>query len=198
VDFYTGQCVFVDEHSVPTGGFPELFQREITDETMTATCIIAQPSTFFRKKVLDKLGSFDKTLHFAMDYDFWLRGYVNGFRFYKTMDDLSAFRVYPESKTGALYHTGGFAYDFIKLYNKSIEEDKKNSRRFQKLIRKAQAAVIRLLFVNLEGYKGTSFAQREVLKKIIENPQVIFFSETWRLFITIFTPGFLRKLKRKF
>ena len=34
---------------------------------------ISQPAVFFRKKVIDQIGFLDPSLHYAMDYDLWLR-----------------------------------------------------------------------------------------------------------------------------
>ena len=59
---------------------------------------ICQPSTFIRKKVFDEVGGLDDTLHFAMDYDLWVRigkrftcNYLPGF--------LSMYRLHGSSKT---------------------------------------------------------------------------------------------------
>lgn len=197
VDFYTGQTIFVDENSKPADGFPELFQREITDESMISTCIIAQPSTFFRRRVLNKVPRFDESLHFAMDYDFWLKSYILGFKFYKTMEELSAFRLHSDSKTEGLYHTGAFAYDFVKLYGQNRILDRSNQNVYQRLILTAQVKVIHLLFVNLEGYRGTSFAKKEISKILLRYPYVFLNISIFKLLISLLTPVFLRKIKRK-
>jgi len=34
---------------------------------------ICQPSTFFTKRIIDKIGYLDEQLHYAMDYEFWIR-----------------------------------------------------------------------------------------------------------------------------
>jgi glycosyltransferase involved in cell wall biosynthesis len=59
---------------------------------------IAQPTVFFRRSLLDRIGYLDETLHYVMDYDFWLRaarvasmGYIE-----KTV---AQFRLHPDSKT---------------------------------------------------------------------------------------------------
>lgn len=36
-------------------------------------CNIGQPSCFFKKELLDEFGMLNEKLHFAMDYDLWLR-----------------------------------------------------------------------------------------------------------------------------
>lgn len=59
---------------------------------------ICQPSTFFRRDVFEAVGRLDETLHFAMDFDLWLRigkrfpcRYLPGF--------LSNYRLHDSSKT---------------------------------------------------------------------------------------------------
>jgi glycosyltransferase involved in cell wall biosynthesis len=59
---------------------------------------IAQPTVFFRRSLLDRIGYLDETLHYVMDYDFWLRaarvaslGYIG--------EILAQFRLHPDSKS---------------------------------------------------------------------------------------------------
>jgi len=63
---------------------------------------IPQPATFFTRDAFKETGPIDVHLHFAMDYDYWLRLgkkynplYINRF--------LSRFRWHDESKNGAQY-----------------------------------------------------------------------------------------------
>ena len=37
------------------------------------TCSLCQPAVFWRREVMERVGFFDDTLHWAMDYDYWLR-----------------------------------------------------------------------------------------------------------------------------
>jgi glycosyltransferase involved in cell wall biosynthesis len=59
---------------------------------------ICQPSTFFRREAFQAVGELDRSLHFAMDYDLWVRlgrrfpcGYLPQF--------LSRYRLHETSKT---------------------------------------------------------------------------------------------------
>lgn len=67
---------------------------------------LSQPGMFFRREALEWTGLIDPRLHFAMDYDLWLR-LTQHFPI-KIVDALLArFVVHPESKTGrARYHSG--------------------------------------------------------------------------------------------
>ncbi|MDI6716896.1 MAG: glycosyltransferase family 2 protein [Actinomycetota bacterium] len=66
-----GYCEKVDEQSNKTGLLksPE-FDRNLLFRNPD---VIWQPTVFFRNDLLNKVGYLDEGLHFAMDYDFWLR-----------------------------------------------------------------------------------------------------------------------------
>jgi glycosyltransferase involved in cell wall biosynthesis len=59
---------------------------------------VHQPSTFWRRSIMEGLGPLDQDLHYCMDYDLWAKML---FKFKsKTLDfTLANFRRYPESKT---------------------------------------------------------------------------------------------------
>lgn len=66
---------------------------------LAETCFICQPTTFWKRDVIEKIGLFDEELHYAMDYDYWIRiakhygtlGYIS--------DYLANSRLYQETKT---------------------------------------------------------------------------------------------------
>lgn len=78
---------------------------------------ISQPSTFWRRKALRKIGYFNEALHFTMDYDYWLRlmstyklGYID--------DYLAYFRIHPNSKsTKNLNNLFDEGYNTVKHYS---------------------------------------------------------------------------------
>ena len=60
---------------------------------------IQQPSTFFRKSIVEDVGYFDESLKYVMDYDYWIRAAKNG-KVLKYIDkDLSLMRIHREAKT---------------------------------------------------------------------------------------------------
>lgn len=60
--------------------------------------IICQPSTFFRRDTFEAVGGLDRTLHFAMDYDLWIRiGKRFPCRYLPQM--LATYRLHEASKT---------------------------------------------------------------------------------------------------
>lgn len=61
---------------------------------------ISQPATFWRRRVFESVGPFDENLHYAMDYDYWLR--TAKLYSLDVIDvHLANFRIHPESKAGA-------------------------------------------------------------------------------------------------
>jgi len=60
--------------------------------------IICQPSTFFRREAFEAVGGLDRSLHFAMDYDLWIRiGKRFPCRYLPRF--LSTYRLHEASKT---------------------------------------------------------------------------------------------------
>lgn len=59
-----------------------------------------QPTVFWRRRVLEGVGFFDESLHYTMDYDYWLRMVVAGFQPMYVPGYRAAFRMHNASKTG--------------------------------------------------------------------------------------------------
>jgi glycosyltransferase involved in cell wall biosynthesis len=60
---------------------------------------IPTPSTFFRRRVFDDGYRLQPNLHYAMDYEFFLRLADAGYKFQHIPQVLADFRLHPESKT---------------------------------------------------------------------------------------------------
>jgi glycosyltransferase involved in cell wall biosynthesis len=58
---------------------------------------IHQPSCFFRKSLIEKVGPLDESLHYVMDWELWIRFGVYKNKYIKEM--LSSNRTYPQNKT---------------------------------------------------------------------------------------------------
>ena len=67
------------------------------------TDFIVQPATFFRRRIFEKVGRVDVSIHWAMDYDLWLRMAAAGAKFYYLRRVLAQFRWLADNKTA----TGG-------------------------------------------------------------------------------------------
>jgi glycosyltransferase involved in cell wall biosynthesis len=101
------------------------------------TCFICQPACFFRRTVLDRFGLFDPALHYAMDYEYWLRvGAVEPFHFLEKK--LAATRHHGTAKTFCKsreahhdiifvlrrYHNGRVPPHWIIAYARRCGEDR--------------------------------------------------------------------------
>ena len=62
-------------------------------------CFICQPALFFRRRVVKKHGLLDETLHYCMDYEYWLRLGRAGVRFHYMEKKIAGSRLYVGNKT---------------------------------------------------------------------------------------------------
>jgi glycosyltransferase involved in cell wall biosynthesis len=65
---------------------------------------IVQPATFFRRSAFEAVGGIDESIHWAMDYDLWLRMAARDFKIAYLPIPLAHFRWLKDNKTA----TGGF------------------------------------------------------------------------------------------
>lgn len=70
------------------------------------TNFIIQPSTFWRKKLMDKVGLIDENLKYCMDYDYWMR-IVKFTKIFILNECIVSYRIHPNSNRGA---------SFVKLF----------------------------------------------------------------------------------
>jgi len=62
-------------------------------------CYICQPATFWRREVTREFGLFDDMLHYAMDYEYWLRVASVEPLYYLRGERLAGSRMYADNKT---------------------------------------------------------------------------------------------------
>ena len=67
---------------------------------------IPQETMFWRRRVWEKVGPFDESFDYALDWDFILRAQHAGFSFFRVPRFLAAFRVHDEQKTSKNYDRG--------------------------------------------------------------------------------------------
>ena len=95
VDMVHGNIDFVDEHgkfmkNVKTGDF--------TLQQLLVTNRVSQPSVFFKRKIFDQIGYLNESLHYIMDYDFWIK-VARMSAIGHTGFTIAQFRLHGESKT---------------------------------------------------------------------------------------------------
>lgn len=96
IDVVYGNSIHVTEDGQFISYFPAIDQDV---SLLTKGCIITQPSCFVRRTAMEKVGGLNTSLHYTMDWDFWIRLYHAGDSFHMLEETLSAVRIYPETKT---------------------------------------------------------------------------------------------------
>jgi glycosyltransferase involved in cell wall biosynthesis len=61
--------------------------------------MFGQPTSFWRREVWEKCGPLDTSLHYCMDYDFFAKALLNGYRFKSIHLKVCRFRYHSNSKT---------------------------------------------------------------------------------------------------
>lgn len=67
---------------------------------------VPQETMFWRRRVWDKIGNFDTSLHYALDWEFMLRAQDAGFKFARAPRFIACFRVHDQQKTTSNYDIG--------------------------------------------------------------------------------------------
>lgn len=112
-----GRASDCDEHGVPMDRYKG--RPFSLDDMIRGGTPIAQPSAFFDKRVLDKAGHLDESLHYTMDYDLWLR--LAAAADVVFVDAIwSDFRHYPESKSGTAWLP--FLIDIERSLTRAFDE----------------------------------------------------------------------------
>jgi glycosyltransferase involved in cell wall biosynthesis len=115
VDMLYGDCLTID-----------LYGKEIQPPLMgqpfnlvllfTTRLDIPQPTVFWRRRVMERIGLFDESLHYTMDYDYWLRMAAAECKLVYVPGCRAAFRTHHESKTGT--ENLGFWQDWETIMRK--------------------------------------------------------------------------------
>ena len=94
-----GDADFIDDAGNAIGPcrHVESFDR---DRLLHYSDFIVQPAAFFRRSVFEQVGGRDPSLHWAMDYDFWLKASaITSFQYIP--QNLAHYRWLDDSKTGS-------------------------------------------------------------------------------------------------
>ena len=72
---------------------------EYSFEQLMQYCCVCQPAAFWTAEIARQIGPLDEKLHFAMDYDYWLRMAKSDALIVHVPVVLANSRIYPETKT---------------------------------------------------------------------------------------------------
>jgi glycosyltransferase involved in cell wall biosynthesis len=100
VDLVYGRLVRIDQQGqvVPPPVLPK-DQLEFGKAYVIGECIVNQPGAFWRRRMMDRVGLLDESLHYSLDYEYWIRMALAGARFRRVDQVMAFFRLSPGSKT---------------------------------------------------------------------------------------------------
>lgn len=108
IRWVTGKCNIIDENGKEIRrsitNYKNLLMLLRSFPLLFVTNYISQPATFWTRTVLHELGSMDESLHYVMDYEYWLRLYSKHPPVY-IPEYLASFRVQQNSKTTRKGHS---------------------------------------------------------------------------------------------
>jgi glycosyltransferase involved in cell wall biosynthesis len=106
-----GECRIVDERDREIrrliSRYKSWVSSRYTVRALVGRNFIPQPATFFRRDLLLEAGPLDESLHYAMDYDLWLR-FARLAPPAFVPRPLASFRWHGGSKTGGRYRTAAW------------------------------------------------------------------------------------------
>jgi glycosyltransferase involved in cell wall biosynthesis len=72
-----------------------------------------QPEVFFRRRLWEKVGEFNRRYHLAFDYDFWVRCFLAGAKVSRLPRVLAHFRLHPGQKSNAAQQAADEIRDIV-------------------------------------------------------------------------------------
>lgn len=83
-------------------GYKRMLRRRPSFSRLAVANYIVQPSTFWRRELIEEIGFFDESLRYCFDYDFWMRA-IQKHPLHTVGDKLSLFRIHEASKGGSQF-----------------------------------------------------------------------------------------------
>jgi len=111
VMWVAGDYKIIAEQNIKIHGLIRRYKRFLqlfnSWQLLSVANYINQPSTFWRKSVVEKYGYINENLNYAIDYDYWMR-MAREVPLTILPDKLSVFRIHSNSKGGT---------EFVKQFN---------------------------------------------------------------------------------
>ncbi|MGQ0553278.1 MAG: glycosyltransferase family 2 protein [Planctomycetota bacterium] len=96
LDVLYGDADYIDAHDRVLQRYPT---EAFSAQRLYEHCFLCTPAVFFRRRLVTKLGGLDESLHYCMDYEYWLRLAKAGARFQYLPQTLAGARLHPASKS---------------------------------------------------------------------------------------------------
>lgn len=100
VDVVYGRLERIDASGapIPTPNLPK--DRVTMDKAhVIGECIVNQPGSFWRRRIMQRVGLLDERLRYNMDYEYWIRMALAGAIFLRLDEPVACFRLSAGSKT---------------------------------------------------------------------------------------------------
>jgi glycosyltransferase involved in cell wall biosynthesis len=159
VDMVYGNVVHINKKS-DIYEYPKTEQVTL-EKIFTFNIYIPQPTVFLRKSLIEDIGFFDKNLHLAMDYDYWIRVIPNHKIIY-FKEFLAGARIYPEAKSSSLdcEYKDEFLYiieKFFSIYSEKEIGISMNKVKSMVYLNAARISLMKLLMDTSRQYFLISF-----------------------------------------
>lgn len=156
-----GNCIHLNEAKIVASG--SNIRRNSEELDIFYGDYIIQPSTFWTKKVIDKIGLFREDLSFCFDWEWFMRCKKQNIKFQPIDDYLSVYRFHPLHKTssGGVIRANEIKSVLKEIHSKEIyanilfyiEKSKKIENLIQLLIKlrlyRFKETVINMIFNNI-------------------------------------------------
>jgi glycosyltransferase involved in cell wall biosynthesis len=122
-DVYFGNQLVIDEKSIPIYG--KIFSEFDLNYLLLCGWNITNQSSFFKRTAIEKIGGFDPSLQYAMDFDFYVRLAKAQSTFKWINSYWGGFRIHKDSKGSTMKQTRIEEYallrkKFIENYKESV------------------------------------------------------------------------------
>lgn len=93
-----------------------------------------QPEVFWTDVFARRIGDFDESLHYTMDYDYWLRGFDAGMKVHRLDSVLACFRIHESQKTSDQDNTRKELLRVVEPHLQRIDDDRLDGASRQRIL----------------------------------------------------------------
>ncbi len=162
---------------IPTPLLPKdkvVFNKQL----IVGECVVNQPGSFWRRRIMGKVGLLDESLVYALDYEYWIRLALSGAEFFRLPDVVAQFRLSSSSKT--VGNTAMMAHEQLQVLNSVLarpnisDELGLSERQVQGLASKARGLIGLHAFYGYIKLKQWDKAWHWIVFSLKSDPTVVF------------------------